>query len=197
MGILILHSVNMRVQASLLLVVCLTTAARAHISCEECMHFTEKFLDNFSSDEITKRQSDMLSTILCPMAEDPTACSAIFAKHWAGIAGTLYPRVFDPKTVCVDFGMCDPTRKVGWKPECNSCMSFTYQLGDIIVQRTKIADIKEIIKGEYCTGTTDPEDCAAKVEMGAPHVLTMLSEVIQILSPTYCCNIEGFCCDMH
>merc|ERR1719342_1046293 len=119
------------------------------------------------------------------MAEDPAACSANFAEHWAGIAGTLYPR------------MCDPTRKVGWKPECNSCMSFTYQLGDIVVQRTKIADIKEIIKGEYCTGTTDPEGCAAKVELGAPHVLTMISEVIQILSPTYCCNIEGFCCDMH
>merc|ERR1711872_856941 len=171
-----------KMQSSILFAFCLVLAAvSGKQTCDECTDFGDRFVKVMTSEDSLVKQVDLLTVVLCPMGpEGFDACAEQMKDNWPVIANLLVPKFLVPLELCKYWGWCPRSQarqqlnKMPLPTElsCNDCQSDVYSAVSFLMQKDRLEEMINVLKGEeFCGTNEDPAKCQDVVQKVLPFAL--------------------------
>jgi len=190
-----------KMQGSILFAFCLVLAAvSGKQTCDECTDFGDRFVKVMTSEDSLVKQVDLLTVVLCPMGpEGFDACAEQMKDNWPVIANLLVPKFLVPLELCKYWGWCPRSQArqqlnkmmpLPTELSCNDCQSDVYSAVSFLMQKDRLEEMINVLKGEeFCGTNEDPAKCQDVVQKFLPFAL-------ETIASEYFISAQGVCCDL-
>merc|ERR1712234_49269 len=143
---------------------------------------------------------DLLTVVLCPMGpEGFDACAEQMKDNWPVIANLLVPKFLVPLELCKYWGWCPRSQArqqlnkmmpLPTELSCNDCQSDVYSAVSFLMQKDRLEEMINVLKGEeFCGTNEDPAKCQDVVQKFLPFAL-------ETIASEYFISAQGVCCDL-
>merc|ERR1711962_230481 len=165
---------NFNMKTAVVLSVCLFSTISADISCDDCLPLIGSMSSHLQSVESLAEQTATLMATLCPDSPEPESCFRDLEIYWSQIGLAMYPEFLEAATMCSEVGACLEGRAALTCAECSDAVT---AVSDSLKSESKLADIVEFLKGDFCA-STGSVTCGASVAKLMPLAMPVLAEVL-------------------